>query len=187
MAIYEKIYTGKEMRQLSAREIKAYVMRVRGISSEEYQRLYDRTRNRVRNYERYLQPGEPRINVANYLYQTTMDTERGTHTVPKAQRELIEHAPSISTGAPVERVGVSYDQYIEEQVKRDMAEFIKADEKSQQIIKEGKLRGKALKAALEERARRVHEEKKARRAAYSIGAFDEFDEDLDVAFSYSEV
>lgn len=183
MAIYKTIYTGKEMKPLTPRQIKAYVMTSRGISSEEYQRLYDRTRNRIRNYERYLQPGEPKINVSNYLYQIELDKNTGMQTIPSRQRELIEHAPSLSTGTSVERVAKAYDAYIEEQVKKDMAAFIEADEKSQQIIAEGILRGRALKEALEARARLVKEEKKRRRAVGG-GAFEE---EFDETFSYSEV
>lgn len=51
---------------LSAKEIKAYVIRARGYTTREYNKEYDLLRNRVRNYERLT--GASKIAVNKLLY-----------------------------------------------------------------------------------------------------------------------
>lgn len=184
MAFFDKIYTGKDQRPLTNREIKAYVMNARGITSEEYQRLYDRTRNKVRNYERYT--GEKVGNVSNYLYKLELDKATGRAEWQARQKRLIEKAPTISTGANIEKVKKAYDPLIDQQIKEDMKEFIEADFKSRQAIAEG-LSGLELKRFLEDRVKKVYAEKKRLKGGGGGGGFESPFDDTDYAFDYSEV
>lgn len=200
MAFFDKIYTGKDQRPLTNREIKAFVMNARGISSQEYQKLYDRTRNKVRNYERYT--GEEVGSVAKYLYKVELDKSMGRAEWQGRQKRLIESAPTLSTGASIEKVKKVYDPIIDAQVREDMKEFIASDPesakaagydiKSKTFIKDDpnnpdpmRKYGKELKEFLEGRSDKVKAEKKTRKATTSSGD-DAFD-DTDIAFDYSEV
>lgn len=122
---FDKIYTGADMRPLSNREIKAFVMRSRGINSEEYQKLYDRTRNKVRNYEKVT--GQKIGNVSHYLYTLELDKQTGREHYQSRQKDLIEHAPTLSTGISVTRLQKAYVPYIDYAVRRDFMRLIEED------------------------------------------------------------
>ena len=89
-------------KRLSAREQKAQTMAWTGWSSDQYQREYDRLRNRARNYERVT--GAARIDVADVLAREARRryyAERGADIQPTALYRAIMSAPSSSTGRPV--------------------------------------------------------------------------------------
>lgn len=89
-------------KRLSAREQKAQTMAWTGWSPEQYQREYDRLRNRARNYERST--GAARINVADVLAREARRkyyAARGADVKQSALYSAIMSAPSSSTGRPL--------------------------------------------------------------------------------------
>lgn len=89
-------------KKLSAREQKKATMAWTGWSSEQYQREYDRLRNRARNYERVT--GADRIDVADVLAREARRryyAARGADINPSALYTAIFSAPSSSTGRPM--------------------------------------------------------------------------------------
>ena len=97
----------KSGKTLSAREIKAEIMRVKGWTTEEYQREYDKLRNRTRNYERITGRPSGSIRVNELLYTQAKSQQRyGTNYRPSRQMQAIQATPSTGT-AVVRQRGVS--------------------------------------------------------------------------------
>lgn len=87
---------------LTARQQKAYVQSLTGWSTEEYNKQYDKLRNRVRAYERATGAKKGSINVADLLARN----ERGKYFARREGRDYeatslykaVQSAPSISSG-----------------------------------------------------------------------------------------
>lgn len=97
----------KSGKTLSAREIKAAVMKAKGWTSEQYQKEYDVLRNKTRNYEQIT--GAPRgsIKVNELLYTQTKSQQRYRSSYrPSRQLQAIQAMPSTGT-AVVRQKGVS--------------------------------------------------------------------------------
>lgn len=87
-------------RPLSAREIKSEIMRLRGWSAEEYNREYDKLRNRVRNYETATGQARGSIKVNELLYTTTRARGKyGAGYAPKRLAEAVMLTPSTAPAA----------------------------------------------------------------------------------------
>ena len=96
--------TGKT---LSAKEIKAAVMKTKGWTSSEYQREYDKLRNRTRNYEQITGRASGSIKVNELLYtQAKAEARYGAAYRPSRQLQAIQATPSTGT-AVVRQKGVS--------------------------------------------------------------------------------
>lgn len=125
-------------KRLSARERKAQTMEWTGWSSEQYQREYDRLRNRARNYERVT--GAARIDVADVLAREARRryyTERGADIQPTALYRAIMSAPSSSTGRPVSNVAKRrIDESREMQARAEFRGVIEKSKYKDRIAKE---------------------------------------------------
>ena len=97
----------KSGKTLSAREIKAAVMKAKGWTSERYQKEYDVLRNKTRNYERITGIESGSIKVNELLYTQTKSQQRyGSAYRPSRQLQAIQATPSTGT-AVVRQKGVS--------------------------------------------------------------------------------
>lgn len=92
-------------KELTPREQAAYVRKITGWTVKEYQREYDRLRNRARNFERINNIPRGSINVADLLanfqrskniYATAGERYTGTSLY-----QAVMAAPSVSTGARI--------------------------------------------------------------------------------------
>lgn len=82
---------------LTDRELKAAVIEIKGWSSAQYQREYDKYRNRVRNYEKIVGAERGTIK-ANEEFYRTIKNEAGGYALT-AQQQLIKSFSSTSTGS----------------------------------------------------------------------------------------
>ncbi|MBO5479588.1 MAG: hypothetical protein J6A63_00155 [Clostridia bacterium] len=105
MAIFE-VRKGVK-RELSSREVKQRVMEIRGWTSDEYNKEYDKLRNRVRAYESYqAQSGviREKQSVATILYREAKAIKReGDEYKPTLEMERLKSFPSISSGKALQR------------------------------------------------------------------------------------
>ena len=92
---------------LSAHDIKAYVMKERGWTSETYNKEYDKLRNRLRAYEGFqLQSGVEveKQSPASLLYFESRARQReGAEYQPSLELQRIQSFPSISSGKALTR------------------------------------------------------------------------------------
>lgn len=174
---YSSIRSGREQKPLTYTQLKNYVMTVQSLSNEEYNKLYDRTRNKVRNYERLT--GEKIGNVTEFLYTVTRDQANDRETAQMRQNELVQLSTTASTGKSVERFRETYSKRIDSPVRRAFSELIAQDPKSEELAK--KLSGEELRKALKQRAKDIAEHKKTHKRVDSDSPFE------DSAFDYSEV
>lgn len=123
MAIIDLTKKGKN-KTLSAKEIKARTMKATGWTSEQYQREYDKLRNKVRNYERAV--GESKKIAVNELLYTTQASQKkyGAAYKPSRLVRAILATPSTGTGV-VQRQGVSArtEKRLERQIMGEFAGF----------------------------------------------------------------
>lgn len=88
--------------KLTATEIKNFIMKERGWSSEQYQKEYDKLRNRLRNYEKLqrvqglaVEPQSP----AHILYfEARRQKQMGAEYIPSFELQRIKGFTSASTG-----------------------------------------------------------------------------------------
>lgn len=91
----------------TARDVKAYVMKERGWTSEQYNKEYDKLRNRLRAYEAFQR--QSGINVeaqspASILYFESRARKReGAEYQPSLELQRIKSFPSISSGKALGR------------------------------------------------------------------------------------
>lgn len=119
----KKIYISENgvKRDLTPSEVKARTIKNLGITPKEYEKLYDRTRNRVRNYEKYQRlqgvEVEPR-NIAHFLYFESRAMKRyGADYKPSTVTSNILSFSSASTGQGIskkveENINKRYREYI---------------------------------------------------------------------------
>lgn len=92
---------------LTAREVKAYVMKERGWTSEQYNKEYDKLRNRLRAYEAYQRQSGVEVETqspASLLYFESRARKReGAEYQPSLERQRIQAFPSVSSGKALTR------------------------------------------------------------------------------------
>lgn len=114
---------------LSDRQIKSAIMSANGWTSAQYQKEYDKLRNRVRNYEQTTGTASTgKIKVNELLYQTSKAQKRyGGAYKPSKLVQGILATPSTGTGV-VQRHGVSKKAFarIESSVLGAFTKFVQA-------------------------------------------------------------
>ena len=92
---------------LTARDVKAYVMKERGWTSEQYNKEYDKLRNRLRTYEAFQRQSGVEVETqspASLLYFESRARRReGTQYQPSLELQRIKSFPSISSGKALGR------------------------------------------------------------------------------------
>ena len=92
---------------LTAKEIKSYVMKERGWTSEQYSKEYDKLRNRLRAYEEFQRQsgvGVEAQSPASILYFESRARRReGAAYQPSLELQRIKSFPSISSGKALGR------------------------------------------------------------------------------------
>lgn len=87
---------------LTAREVKSFVMKERGWTSDQYNNEYDKLRNRLRAYEKFQRQSGVSVETqspASLLYFESRARKReGAEYSPSLERQRIEAFPSRSTG-----------------------------------------------------------------------------------------
>lgn len=87
---------------LTAREIKSYVMKERGWTSDQYSKEYDKLRNRLRAYEAFQRQSGISVEAqspASILYFESRARRReGAEYQPSLELQRIKSFPSISSG-----------------------------------------------------------------------------------------
>ena len=92
---------------LTAREIKSYVMKERGWTSDQYSKEYDKLRTRLRAYEAFQRQSGVSVEAqspASILYFESRSRKReGTGYQPSLELQRIKSFPSISSGKALGR------------------------------------------------------------------------------------
>lgn len=92
---------------LSAHDIKAYVMKERGWTSETYNKEYDKLRNRLRAYEGFQRQSGFEVekqSPASLLYFESRARQReGAEYQPSLELQRIQSFPSLSSGKALTR------------------------------------------------------------------------------------
>lgn len=92
---------------LSAREIKSYVMKERGWTSDQYSKEYDKLRNRLRAYEAFQRQSGLSVEAqspASILYFESRARKReGAEYQQSLELQRIKSFPSISSGKALGR------------------------------------------------------------------------------------
>lgn len=92
---------------LTAREIKSYVMKERGWTSDQYSKEYDKLRNRLRAYEAFQRQSDVNVETqspASILYFESRARKReGAEYQPSLELQRIKSFPSISSGKALGR------------------------------------------------------------------------------------
>lgn len=105
----DKIYQTKNgiRTPLSSRQVKAFVMKERGWTSEQYNKEYDKLRNRLRAYEAYQRQSGVEVKTqspASLLYFESKARRReGAEYQPSLERQRIQAFPSVSSGKALTR------------------------------------------------------------------------------------
>ena len=104
-----KIYEVRKgvKRELTTREIKKRVMSQRGWDSTQYNKEYDKLRNRLRAYEAYqMRRGEAveRQSPATILYRESQAMKReGQDYKPSREMQRLKQFPTISSGKKLDK------------------------------------------------------------------------------------
>lgn len=92
---------------LTARDVKAYVMKERGWTTEQYNKEYDKLRNRLRAYEAFQRKSGIEVEAqspASLLYFESRAKKReGAEYTPSLELKRIQSFPSISSGKALTR------------------------------------------------------------------------------------
>lgn len=92
---------------LTAREIKSYVMKERGWTSDQYSKEYDKLRNRLRAYEAFQRQSDISVEAqspASILYFESRARRReGAQYQSSLELQRIKSFPSISSGKALGR------------------------------------------------------------------------------------
>jgi len=87
---------------LTARDVKAYVMKERGWTSEQYNKEYDKLRNRLRAYEAFQRQSGIEVEAqspASLLYFESRARRReGAEYQPSLELQRVKSFPSVSSG-----------------------------------------------------------------------------------------
>ena len=92
--------------ELSASQVKAEVMQIRGWTATQYEKEYDKIRNRIRAYEGFERSMGEKVtpeSPAAFLYKESRAMQRhGAAYVPSARTAAIRQTTSISSGKALE-------------------------------------------------------------------------------------
>ena len=145
--------------EMSSREVKAYVMKQNGWTSQQYDKQYDIFKNKLRAYEKYERAhGAPlkRQSPAQVLFKEAKAKAReGANYTPSIQMQRIRQFTSVSSGKAGQRALQSerYNKRItaiyEQATNKAFEELIKINAKAREIsekITDAVKREQALKA-----------------------------------------
>ena len=175
-------------KELSASEVKSFIMQQRGWTSQEYQKEYDKLRNRVRNLESYQRAqgvSVPKQNVSAILYREAKAMKTyGARYTPSQEIERLRGFTSVSTGrfkaADVSaRLAQSQKTYVEAR----FAGLMSANSAAHAIYERLKNEPAKAEKALAEFASKIHATPSGAGAipsGYAIGSTDE-DSGFDLA------
>lgn len=92
---------------LTAREVKAYVMKERGWTSDQYSKEYDKLRNRLRAYEAFQRQSgisaEAQSPASVLYFESRARRREGAEYQPSLELQRIKSFPSISSGKALGR------------------------------------------------------------------------------------
>lgn len=92
---------------LTAREVKAYIMKERGWNSDQYQKEYDKLRNRLRAYEAYQRQSgikvEPQSPASLLYFESRARKRERADYQPSLELQRIQSFPSVSSGKALSR------------------------------------------------------------------------------------
>ena len=142
---------------LTAREVKSYVMKERGWTSEQYNKEYDKLRNRLRAYEAFQRQSGVEVETqspASLLYFESRARKReGAEYQPSLERQRIQSFPSVSSGKALkrtlERRSETFARRYRDITDRVFAGLIEANPTASEIaqkVKDPVKREEALKA-----------------------------------------
>lgn len=126
---------------LTAREIKSYVMKERGWTSDQYSKEYDKLRNRLRAYEAFqLQSGvsvEAQSPASILYFESRARRREGAEYQPSLELQRIKSFPSISSGKALgralERRNETFASRYAETTNKVFAELIAANPTAAEI------------------------------------------------------
>ena len=126
---------------LTARDIKAYVMKERGWTSDQYSKEYDKLRNRLRAYEAFQRQSGVSVEAqspASILYFESRARKRaGAEYQPSLELQRIKSFPSISSGKALgralERRSKTFARRYTETTNKVFAGFIAANPTAAEI------------------------------------------------------
>ena len=180
------IYRGNK--ELTASEVKSYIIQQPGLTSEEYKKQNDNLRNRVRNLESYQRAqgiNVPKQNVSAILYREAKAMKTyGSRYTPSQEIERLRGFKSVSTGRfKAASVSPKLEQSQRTYVEARFAGLMAANSAAHEIYE--RLRNEPAKAekALAEFASRIHAKPSGEGAipsGYAIGSTDE-DSGFDLA------
>lgn len=168
-------------KELTASEVKSFIMQQRGWTSQEYQKEYDKLRNRVRNFESYQRAqgvSVPKQNVSAILYREAKAMKTyGARYTPSQEIERLRGFTSVSTGSfKAANVSPRLTQSQKTYVEARFAGLMASNSAAHAIYE--RLKDKPAKAekALAEFASRIHAKPSGEGAipsGYAIGSTDE--------------
>ena len=175
-------------KELTASEVKSFIMQQRGWTSQEDQKEYDKLRNRARNLESYQRAqgvSVPKQNVSAILYREAKAMKTyGARYTPSQEIERLRGFTSVSTGRfKAADVSARLTQSQKTYVEARFAGLMTANSAAHEIYE--RLRNEPAKAekALAEFASRIHAKPSGEGAipsGYAIGSTDE-DSGFDLA------
>lgn len=159
-----KVIHGEKV-ELTARQVKSEIMRIRGWDTNEYQRQYDVLRNKLRAYEAFqrsvgeaVTPNSP----LKFLYGEAKSIERYKDEYqPSAYVSAVRATTSVSSGKALQRAIASpisravQGAKIAQQIDYYFANFIRDVPKAQEIMEKIKDPIKQM-AALKALAKKLH-------------------------------
>ena len=142
---------------LTAREVKSYVMKERGWTSEQYNKEYDKLRNRLRAYEAFQRQSGVEVETqspASLLYFESRARKReGAEYQPTLELQRVKSFPSVSSGkalrSMLERRSETFARRYRETTDRAFAALIAANPTAAEIaqkVQDPVKREEALKA-----------------------------------------
>lgn len=174
------IIVGKNGKPITAKQRKAYIMRVQGYkTTKEYEKAYDIFRNRVKNYEA-VTGKKLQYSPADLLYlQSRSMTKYGAEYRQSELLKAIEATPSTSTGI-VKKKGIS--EVAEERLYKTrlkaFSSLIKKSKEAQKIMRQQGLSAKQQYEQIERYADTLHEWQKNAAGKYAK-------KNKDVPFGYT--
>ena len=142
---------------LTAREVKSYVMKERGWTSEQYNKEYDKLRNRLRAYEAFQRQSGVEVETqspASLLYFESRARKReAAEYQPSLELQRIQSFPSVSSGkalkSMLERRSETFARRYRDITDRIFAGLIEANPTASEIaqkVQDPVKREEALKA-----------------------------------------
>lgn len=128
-------------RKLSNKEIKAFIMKERGWTTEQYNKEYDKLRNKLRTYEAYEAQSDVNVtkqSPAHILYyEAKAMKRRGANYQRSIALERINAFPSLSTGKALQKAlknpNSSFGEIYREATDKAFNGLINANPKAKEI------------------------------------------------------